>query len=165
MTNKPELLCPAGNWASLTAAIENGADAVYFGVKGINMRQFAGNFEISELKKIMETLKGANKKGYLTLNTIIMNGELDKVRQILTEAGVSFDIKSDEVTEDDLQSIRRVIDEKFKVEGDLRREILGNVKRLMDLGCYRGLRHRKGPPVRGQRTKTNARTRTGPRRR
>jgi len=85
-------------------------------------------------------------------------------RMILTEAGVDFDVKTDDISDDDLQKIRRVIDEKCKVEGDLRREVLTNIKRLMDLGCYRGLRHRRGLPVRGQRTKTNARTRKGPRR-
>ena len=85
-------------------------------------------------------------------------------RRILTQASVDFDRKTDEITEEELQKIRGVIDAQFKVEGDLRREVLSNIKRLMDLGCYRGLRHRKGLPVRGQRTKTNARTRKGPRR-
>ena len=85
-------------------------------------------------------------------------------RTILTQAGVDFDRKTDEISEEELQKIRAIIDGQFKVEGDLRREVLSNVKRLMDLGCYRGLRHRKGLPVRGQRTKTNARTRKGPRR-
>ena len=84
--NKPELLCPAGNWASLIAAVENGADSVYFGVKGVNMRQMAGNFEISEIKKAVAYLHEHGKKGYLTLNTIVMNNELDKIRQILEEA-------------------------------------------------------------------------------
>ena len=82
--NKPELLCPAGNWASLIAAVENGADSVYFGVKGVNMRQMAGNFEISEIKKAVAYLHEHGKKGYLTLNTIVMNNELDKIRQILS---------------------------------------------------------------------------------
>jgi small subunit ribosomal protein S13 len=86
-------------------------------------------------------------------------------RRILTEATVDFDRKAGDLTDDELQKIRKVIDERYKVEGDLRREVLANVKRLMDLGCYRGLRHRKGLPVRGQRTRTNARTRKGPRRR
>lgn len=86
-------------------------------------------------------------------------------RKILAEAGVDLDRKAGDLTDDELQSIRQVVDGKYKVEGDLRREVLGNVKRLMDLGCYRGLRHRKGLPVRGQRTRTNARTRKGPRRR
>jgi small subunit ribosomal protein S13 len=86
-------------------------------------------------------------------------------RKILSEAEVSSDRKAGDLTDDELQKIRKVIDERHKVEGDLRREVLANVKRLMDLGCYRGLRHRKGLPVRGQRTRTNARTRKGPRRR
>lgn len=85
-------------------------------------------------------------------------------RSILKEAGVDFDRKTDDISEDELQKVRSIIDEKYKVEGDLRRIVLTSVKRLMDLGCYRGLRHRKGLPVRGQRTKTNARTRKGPRR-
>jgi small subunit ribosomal protein S13 len=85
-------------------------------------------------------------------------------QKILTEAGISWDIKSDEVTAEQVTSIRKIIDERYKVEGDLRREISMNIKRLMDLGAYRGLRHRRGLPVRGQRTSTNARTRKGPRR-
>ena len=72
--------------------------------------------------------------------------------------------KSDDLSEDEVLRIRRIIDDQYKVEGDLRREINMNIKRLMDLGCYRGLRHRRGLPVRGQRTHTNARTRKGPRR-
>ena len=85
-------------------------------------------------------------------------------QKILTEAGVDWDIKSDQLTEGQITSIRKIIDAKFKVEGDLRREVSMNIKRLMDLGAYRGLRHRRGLPVRGQRTSTNARTRKGPRR-
>jgi small subunit ribosomal protein S13 len=85
-------------------------------------------------------------------------------QEILTEAGVDWNIKSDDLTEGQITSLRKIIDEKHKVEGDLRREISMNIKRLMDLGAYRGLRHRKGLPVRGQRTSTNARTRKGPRR-
>ena len=83
-------------------------------------------------------------------------------RKILNEASVGFDVKSDDVTEDDLVRLRRVIDT-YKVEGDLRREVALNIKRYVDLGAYRGLRHRKNLPVRGQRTHTNARTRKGPR--
>ncbi len=83
-------------------------------------------------------------------------------RRILTEAKVSYDTRTDNLTEDDVARIRTLV-EKEKVEGDLRREVQVSIKRLMDLGCYRGLRHRKGLPVRGQRTKTNARTRKGPR--
>lgn len=85
-------------------------------------------------------------------------------QKILTEAGVDWDTKSDDLTEAQITSIRKIIDEKHKVEGDLRREVSMNIKRLMDLGAYRGLRHRRGLPVRGQRTSTNARTRKGPRR-
>lgn len=83
---------------------------------------------------------------------------------ILTKAGVDFGIKADNLTDDEVARIRRVIDTECKVEGDLRRDVTMNIKRLMDLGCYRGLRHRRGLPVRGQRTHTNARTRKGPRR-
>ncbi len=85
-------------------------------------------------------------------------------QKILTEAAVDRDTKSDEVTVEEVARIRKIIDEKYEVEGDLRREISMNIKRLMDLGAYRGLRHRRGLPVRGQRTSTNARTRKGPRR-
>ena len=85
-------------------------------------------------------------------------------QKILTEAQVDWNTSSNDLTEADITGIRRVIDEKFKVEGDLRRDVSMNIKRLMDLGMYRGLRHRKGLPVRGQRTSTNARTRKGPRR-
>ncbi|MFH1350389.1 MAG: 30S ribosomal protein S13 [Pseudomonadota bacterium] len=85
-------------------------------------------------------------------------------QRILSEADVDWNTKSDDLSEGQIAGIRKVIDEKHKVEGDLRREISMNIKRLMDLGVYRGLRHRKGLPVRGQRTSTNARTRKGPRR-
>jgi len=85
-------------------------------------------------------------------------------QKILTEAGIDWNMKSDDLTEDNISSIRKIIDEHYKVEGDLRREVSMNIKRLMDLGVYRGLRHRRGLPVRGQRTSTNARTRKGPRR-
>jgi small subunit ribosomal protein S13 len=84
-------------------------------------------------------------------------------RQILSKSGVDYNTRSDNLTEDEVAKIRKVIDSECKVEGDLRREVTMNVKRLMDLGCYRGLRHRRGLPVRGQKTKTNARTRKGPR--
>jgi small subunit ribosomal protein S13 len=84
-------------------------------------------------------------------------------RKILNEATVGLDVKSDDITEDDLSRLRRIIDT-YKVEGDLRREVALNIKRYVDLGAYRGVRHRKNLPVRGQRTHTNARTRKGPRR-
>ena len=85
-------------------------------------------------------------------------------QKILTEVGVDWNTNSDLLDEGQITGIRKVIDEKYKVEGDLRREISMNIKRLMDLGMYRGLRHRRGLPVNGQRTSTNARTRKGPRR-
>ena len=84
-------------------------------------------------------------------------------QEILTKAGVDFNTRSDNLTEEEVSNIRKVIDSACKVEGDMRREVTMNIKRLMDLGCYRGLRHRRGLPVRGQKTKTNARTRKGPR--
>jgi small subunit ribosomal protein S13 len=84
-------------------------------------------------------------------------------RKIMAEIGLDPSMKSDQLTEVDVAKIREVLDSTYKVEGDLRREIGMNIKRLMDLGCYRGLRHRRGLPVHGQRTHTNARTRKGPR--
>jgi small subunit ribosomal protein S13 len=84
-------------------------------------------------------------------------------KKILEEAGVDPALKVKDLTEDQVAGIREVIDKSFKVEGDLRKEVAMNIKRLMDLGTYRGLRHRKGLPVRGQRSHTNARTRKGPR--
>ena len=84
-------------------------------------------------------------------------------QEILAKAGIDFNTRSDDLTEDEVAKIRKIIDNDYKVEGDLRRDVTMNVKRLMDLGCYRGLRHRRGLPVRGQKTKTNARTRKGPR--
>jgi small subunit ribosomal protein S13 len=83
---------------------------------------------------------------------------------ILKEAGVGPDVRVKDLSEDDVRKITRVIEDQGGVEGDLRKEVSMNIKRLMDIGCYRGLRHRRGLPVRGQRTKTNARTRKGPRR-
>ncbi len=84
--------------------------------------------------------------------------------KILEEAGVDGGVKTGELNDTQITAIRQAIDTHQKVEGDLRREVSMNIKRLMDLGCYRGLRHRRGLPVRGQRTHTNARTRKGPRR-
>ena len=84
--------------------------------------------------------------------------------KILDKSGVGAAIRTDDLTEDQVAAIRNVIESDFKVEGDLRRDVQMNIKRLMDLGCYRGLRHRRGLPVRGQRTHTNARTRKGPKR-
>ena len=85
-------------------------------------------------------------------------------RKILEKLAIDIDTKTDQLTEDQVSSIRKVIDNEYKVEGELRTQVSMNIKRLMDLGCYRGLRHRKSLPVRGQRTSTNARTRKGPKR-
>ena len=85
-------------------------------------------------------------------------------RKILSEANVGLDVRVKNLTEDEVNRLRRVIEGQFRIEGDLRRDVSMNVKRLIDIGCYRGMRHRRGLPVRGQRTHTNARTRKGPRR-
>lgn len=85
-------------------------------------------------------------------------------QKILAEAGINPDTRVKDLTEEEVSKLRAIIDKKFVVEGDLRRDVSMNIKRLMDLGCYRGIRHRRGLPVRGQKTKTNARTRKGPKR-
>ncbi|MCB0338369.1 MAG: 30S ribosomal protein S13 [Bdellovibrionales bacterium] len=95
--------------------------------------------------------------------TYIFGIGLHKAREILKEASITEDLRTDDLSEEQVARIRGIIEKREKVEGDLRREVSMNIKRLMDLGTYRGLRHRKGLPVRGQRTKTNARTRKGPR--
>jgi small subunit ribosomal protein S13 len=84
--------------------------------------------------------------------------------KILDSTGIDWTRKTDDLTADEVNTIRKEIETNFKVEGDLRREVTANIKRLMDIGCYRGLRHRRGLPCRGQRTHTNARTRKGPKR-
>ncbi len=89
---------------------------------------------------------------------------LTRSQQVLAEAGVSPDTRVKDLAETEVARLREIVEKTYKVEGDLRREIQLNIKRLMDIGCYRGLRHRRGLPVRGQSTKTNARTRKGPRR-
>lgn len=85
-------------------------------------------------------------------------------REILAKTGINPDTRVRDLTEDEVARLREVIDRDYKVEGDLQREVQLNIKRLIEIGCYRGLRHRRGLPVRGQRTKTNARTRKGPKR-
>ena len=104
-----------------------------------------------------------NKRMEIALTYIYGIGRT-KSKEILREAGVDPDTKTDQLADSEVTSIRNIIDKDHKVEGDLRREVSMSVKRLMDVGTYRGLRHRKGLPVRGQRTSTNARTRKGPRR-
>uniref|UniRef100_A0A7V4LD06 Small ribosomal subunit protein uS13 n=1 Tax=Desulfobacca acetoxidans TaxID=60893 RepID=A0A7V4LD06_9BACT len=104
-----------------------------------------------------------NKRIEIALTYIYGIGR-SSAQKILAEAGVDGGVKTAELSDAQITAIRQVIDSHHKVEGDLRREVSMNIKRLMDLGCYRGLRHRRGLPVRGQRTHTNARTRKGPRR-
>jgi small subunit ribosomal protein S13 len=96
--------------------------------------------------------------------TYIFGIGLTTSQKILRETGISPDTRVRGLTEEEVVRLREFIDRNLKVEGDLRREVSQNIKRLMEIGCYRGLRHRKGLPVRGQRTHTNARTRKGPRR-
>jgi small subunit ribosomal protein S13 len=94
--------------------------------------------------------------------TYIYGIGLSTARNILKETGVNGDIRVKDLSEEDVNAIREYITRSVKVEGDLRREVALNIKRLVEIGCYRGIRHRKGLPVRGQKTKTNARTRKGP---
>lgn len=89
---------------------------------------------------------------------------LTSAKEVLSKAGVDPDRRVRDLTDEEVSRLSRVIENDYKVEGDLRREVTGNIKRLMDINCYRGLRHKRGLPVRGQRTHTNARTRKGPRR-
>ena len=103
-----------------------------------------------------------NKRGEIGLTYIFGIGKATAQR-ILNTAGISYDVKVEEWTDDQLAAIRGMINDEVKVEGALRSEVQLNIKRLMDIGCYRGLRHRKGLPVRGQRTKNNSRTRKGKR--
>ena len=96
--------------------------------------------------------------------TYIFGIGLTTSQQILRESGINPSTRVRDLTEEEVVRLREYIDRNLKVEGDLRREVSQNIKRLMEIGCYRGLRHRRGLPVRGQRTHTNARTRKGPRR-
>jgi len=96
--------------------------------------------------------------------TYIFGIGLSSSKTILTKLGIDESLKTDDLSDGEVNKIRKVIDDEYNVEGDRRTEISMNIKRLMDLGCYRGLRHRKSLPVHGQRTSTNARTRKGPRR-
>ncbi len=102
-----------------------------------------------------------NKRVLIALTYIHGIGRA-KAQQIVDKIGISVEKRVNQLSDDEVLKIRELIDREFHVEGDLRREVAMNIKRLMDLGCYRGLRHRRGLPVRGQRTHTNARTRKGP---
>jgi small subunit ribosomal protein S13 len=101
-----------------------------------------------------------NKRGEVGLTYIYGIGR-SSAKKILAEAGVDKDVKVKDWSDDQVTKIRSIINEKYKVEGELRSSVQLNIKRLMDIGCYRGIRHRSGMPVRGQRTQTNARTRKG----
>ena len=103
-----------------------------------------------------------NKRGEIGLTYIYGIGR-STAQDILTQAGIDFDTKVQEWTDEQLNAIRGIINDQIKVEGSLRSEVQLNIKRLMDIGCYRGTRHRKGLPLRGQRTKNNSRTRKGKR--
>jgi small subunit ribosomal protein S13 len=103
-----------------------------------------------------------NKRAIISLTYIHGIGRFT-AEQICTEVGIDFSRRLKDLTEDEMNQIRKIIESgRFQIEGDLRREVSLNIKRLMDMQCYRGLRHRRGLPVRGQRTRTNARTRKGP---
>jgi small subunit ribosomal protein S13 len=104
-----------------------------------------------------------NKRAVISLQYIYGIGN-KSAHDIIEAAGIDLATRTKDLTEDQTRRIREILETNYKVEGDLRREVTMNIKRLMDLGCYRGLRHRKGLPVRGQRTHTNARTRKGPKR-
>ena len=115
----------------------------------------------------MARIAGVNiptQKRVVVALTYIFGIGLSSSQRILAQAGVNPDVRVKDMSEDEVSKVRNIITDDFAVEGDLRREVSMNIKRLTDLGCYRGLRHRKGLPVRGQRSKTNARTRKGPRR-
>ena len=113
----------------------------------------------------MARIAGVNiptqKRTEIALTYILGIGRT-KAREICRKVGVPEERRVSQLTEEEVMRIRETIDRDYQVEGDLRREVAMNIKRLMDLGCYRGLRHRRGLPVRGQRTHTNARTRKGP---
>ena len=104
-----------------------------------------------------------NKRVEIGLTYIYGIGKTSS-RQILKKLNIDPDVKTDQLSDEEVSNIRKVIDDVYKVEGELRTDVSMNIKRLMDLGSYRGLRHRKSLPVRGQRTSTNARTRKGPKR-
>ncbi len=104
-----------------------------------------------------------DKRVEISLTYIFGIGK-SSAQKILAEAGINPNTRVKDLTEEEVSKLRTIIDKQYTVEGDLRRDVSMNIKRLMDLGCYRGIRHRRGLPVRGQNTKTNARTRKGPKR-
>ncbi len=141
----------------MTDAVKNGSNIMY---------RKSGEFKQGG-NKYMARIAGVDlpreKRIEIGLTYVYGIGRASSNR-ILAEAGVNPDTRVRDLTDDEVAKIRDVIDASQTVEGDLRREIALNIKRLVEIGCYRGIRHRKGLPVRGQKTKTNARTRKGPRR-
>ena len=105
----------------------------------------------------------SNKRVIISLTSIYGVGSTT-AKKVLASVGIDESTRVKDLSDDDINKIRALLEKEYRLEGDLRREISMNIKRVMDLGCYRGLRHRRGLPVRGQRTHTNARTRKGPRR-
>jgi len=118
---------------------------------------------VNKLARIAGVDLPRNKRIEAALTYIFGIG-ISSSRKILAETGINPDTRVKDLAEEEVTKLREVIEKKYQVEGDLRREITMNIKRLIDLGCYRGIRHRRGLPVRGQKTKTNARTRKGPKR-
>lgn len=131
------------------------------------MRPIENSNLIMEVQGHMARISGVDlpreKRVEIGLTYVYGIGRVSSNR-ILAKAGINPDTRVRDLTDDEVAKIRDVIDETMAVEGDLRREIAMNIKRLQEIGCYRGIRHRKGLPVRGQKTKTNARTRKGPKR-
>jgi len=104
-----------------------------------------------------------NKKIKIGLTSIYGIG-YSRAKEILSKAGISPDIRGKNLTEDEINRLRKIIENNYKIEGELKREVASNISRLIHIGCYRGIRHKRGLPVRGQRTRSNARARKGPRR-
>ena len=118
-----------------------------------------------EVKKAMARISGVdipNQKRVEIALTYIYGIGLKSSKDILAKTGINPDTRAKDLTEEEVAKLRDEIENNYTVEGELRREVAMNIKRLVEINCYRGIRHRKGLPVRGQRTKTNARTRTGP---
>ncbi len=139
----------------------------HFTVRGYIEHSLKDNEKLAEVQRHMARISGVDlpreKRVEIGLTYIYGIGR-PSADKILKEANVSPDTRVRDLTDEEVKRLSEVINEKYLVEGDLRREIALNIKRLQEIGCYRGIRHRKGLPVRGQKTKTNARTRKGPKR-
>ena len=139
----------------------------HFTVRGYIEHSLKDNEKLAEVQRHMARISGVDlpreKRVEIGLTYIYGIGR-PSADKILKKANVSPDTRVRDLTDEEVKRLSEVINEKYLVEGDLRREIALNIKRLQEIGCYRGIRHRKGLPVRGQKTKTNARTRKGPKR-